>query len=111
MDEIVSCPKCHQPVTLTDYFCPGCGKKIRSRPLSTSLTSQIVLYLKTLLLPPFGLIWGYRYLRQSDTASKIVGLVTIIITAVETVWLVEATVAAVNTVQQQLNQQINSYGL
>jgi hypothetical protein len=111
MDEIISCPKCRQPITLIDYFCPNCGKKIRSRPLSTSFFSLLFLLLKTLLLPPFGLIWGYRYLRQSDTTSKLVGLVVIVVTIIETVWLVEVTITTFNTVQQQINQQINSYGL
>jgi hypothetical protein len=111
MDEIISCPSCHQPVKMTDYFCFNCGKKLKSRPLSTSLTSQIILYLKTLLLPPFGLIWGYRYLRQPNTQSKFVGLITIIITIIEIVWLTQTTMNIINTTNQQINQQIQLYGL
>jgi len=107
MDEIISCPSCHQPAKITDYFCSNCGKKLKSQPLSTSLPSQITLYLKTLLLPPFGLIWGYRYLRQSNTQSKFVGLFTIIITIIEIVWLTQITINIINTT----NQQIQLYGL
>lgn len=110
MDGIVSCPSCHQPIEPIDYFCPKCGKKLRSRPLSTSFSSQIVLYLKTLLLPPFGLIWGYRYLHQPDTSSKLIGLITIIITVVETVWLTQTTINIINTANQQINQQVQLYG-
>jgi hypothetical protein len=111
MDEIISCPTCHQPVRPTDYFCPNCGKNLRPAPLSTSLSGQISLYLKTLLLPPLGLVWGFRYLRQSDTKSKIVGLVTIIITTIEVIWLIQFTINTVNTFTEQLNQQTQLYGL
>jgi uncharacterized paraquat-inducible protein A len=110
MDEIVSCPSCHQPIELIDFFCPKCGKKLRSRPLSISLSSQIVLYLKTLLLPPFGLIWGYRYFRQPDTSSKLIGFITIIITVVEIVWLTQVTINMINIANRQINQQIQLYG-
>lgn len=111
MDETVLCPACHQPVKLADYFCSNCGKNLRPRPLSTSLSSQIPLYLKTLLLPPLGFIWGYRYLRQPDTRSKIVGLITIAITIIEIVFLIEFTVNLIDTVNRQIYQQTNLYGL
>lgn len=111
MNEIVSCPSCHQPVRLIDYFCPNCGKKLRPVPLSTSLSSQIFLYLKTLLLPPFGLFWGYKYLCQSDTKSKLIGLFTIIITLIETIWLIQSTMNIMDAVSQQISQQSQLYGL
>jgi hypothetical protein len=107
MEEILICPGCHQPVAPIDYFCPNCGKNLRPSPLSTSPASQILLYLKTIILPPFGFYWGYRYLRQSDTTSKIVGLITILITLVEIIWLTQTTIAAVNTVNQQVQIQLN----
>jgi hypothetical protein len=111
VDENTLCPTCHQPVRLTDYFCSNCGKNLRPRPLSTSFLSQIGLYLKTLLLPPLGIVWGIRYLRQPDTKSKIVGLITIVITIIEIVFLVIFTVNLVNTVSKQIYQQTNLYGL
>ena len=105
------CPRCHQTIQPTDYFCPNCGKKLHSPPLSTSISSQIVLYLKTLLLPPFGFIWGYRYLRQSDSKSKLIGLAVIIITIIETIWLIFFTINFTNTLNQQINQTYQLYGL
>lgn len=104
MDEINFCPNCRQPIQLTYVYCPNCGKKIHSDSLSTSLFSLFILILKTLLLPPFGLLWGYRYLRQSDNTSKIIGLIIIIITIIETVWLVQVTIVSINSVSQQINQ-------
>jgi len=58
-----------------------------------------------------GLIWGFRYLRQSDNKSKIIGLITILVTIIEIVWIIQSTVDLLNTVNQQVNQQINLYGL
>jgi hypothetical protein len=111
MDEDLSCSGCHQPVNQNDYFCHECGKKLRSPPLSTSISSQIWLYIKTLLLPPLGLIWGFRYLRQPDTKSKLIGWIAIIITIIETIWLIQTTVKVVNDTNQQINQQMRLYGL
>lgn len=79
--------------------------------MSTSLSAIIILLLKTLLLPPFGFWWGYRYLRQSDNVSKYVGLFTILITFVEIIWLVQSTISAVTMVNQQINQQLQLNGL
>lgn len=111
MAEITSCPACRQPVDSTDYFCRNCGKNIRPRPLSISIGSQLVLYFKTLLLPPLGFIWGFRYLRQSSIGSKLVGLFVIILTLAELIWLIQATVYAIDTVNRQLYQQMHLYGL
>ena len=111
MPEISFCPSCHQPIDQVAYFCPNCGKKIRSPPLSTSVTAQTFLYLKTLLLPPFGIIWGYHYLRQPDRTSKIIGYIVIIITIIETIWLTKITIDTVNSTTSLINSQIQQYGL
>jgi len=111
MNEILFCPNCHQPIEATNFFCSNCGKKIKNPPLSTSISSQIFLYLKTLILPPFGLIWGYRYFRQPDSKSKLIGIFTIIITIIETIWLIQSTMSMVDTLNSQIYQQYNLYGL
>ena len=111
MQDINICPSCHQPVIPNYYFCPNCGKNLRPRPLSTSTSTQVLLYLKSLLLPPLGIIWGIRYIRQSDVSSKLVGLFTILITIIEIVFLIQTTVYTVNTVNQQINRQSQLYGL
>ncbi len=111
MLETIFCPSCRQPVDTSVFFCPNCGKKIRSPPLSTSVTTQILLYIKTLLLPPFGIIWGYRYCRQSDRASKIIGYIVIVITIIETIWMTKVTVDIINSTTTQINSQVQLYGL
>ena len=111
MEGFVECFKCHQQVNANDYFCPFCGNKIRSPPPSTSISGIIVLLIKTVFLPPLGFIWGYRYLRQADNKSKIVGVVVIIITLAELIYGVVATVEIVDTANKQINQQFKLYGL
>lgn len=75
-----------------------------NNPPSTSRSSLIILFLKTLLLPPFGLFWGYKYIRQSSSLSKAIGLAIIIITLLETIWVIQSTLTAYQTITTQVNQ-------
>lgn len=106
MEEELRCPDCQTNVRSTDDFCFNCGKSLPSRPLSTSILSQISLYLKSLLLPPLGIIWGLRYLRQPDRASKIIGLATIILTIVILILAIQFTVDFINTLNNQITNQL-----
>jgi hypothetical protein len=72
-----TCPRCRIPVSQNYFFCPNCGKQLKSKPLSIGFGSQIGVYLVSFFLPPFGVLPGIRYLRQSDDKSKMVGLVAI----------------------------------
>ena len=108
---MITCPNCHQSIKSIDYFCANCGKKLRNKPLSTSLSTQVILYIKTLLLPPMGIIWGIRYLRQSDSVSKWVGFIAIVITIIEIIWITQSTISIINFTNQQVSQQMNLYGL
>lgn len=103
----LTCPTCHQIVEGTDYFCPNCGKNLKPAPPSTTLTSQMELYGKSLLLPPLGFLWGYKYLKQPGMKAKMVGLTTMIITVVVLVFIVVSTVKLINTVNEQVNSQLN----
>jgi hypothetical protein len=71
----------------------------------------IWLAIKVLILPPFGLYWGYQYLRQGDDKSKLIGWLTIGVTIAETIWLIWSTIGMMNTVNQQVNLQMQQYGL
>ena len=42
--------------------------------------TQAGIYVGSILLAPLGLVWGIRYLRQSDQKSKIIGIVAIVLT-------------------------------
>jgi len=100
----LTCRFCHEAISDDDYFCPHCGKKLKDKPVSTSIGKQIVVYLISLLLPPFGLPWAIRYLRQQDQKSKTIGYVVIALTVISiivNIWLAYAFI-------QQTSQQINT---
>lgn len=80
MEERRVCRSCQNPISETYFFCPYCGKKLKEPPLSTSIAKQIGIYLFAILCPPFGLIPGIKYLNQPDNRSKIIGLVTVLLT-------------------------------
>jgi len=104
------CPTCHVPLRPTDYFCYNCGANIHPSPPSTSASTQIVLYLKSALLPPLGIFSGLRYLRQSDSKSHYVGITAILITLASIVLAIVLTAKLFNEINRQVNEQMNAIG-
>lgn len=100
------CPKCHQATDLNDYFCRNCGQELHKPPPATSISAQLSLYLKSALLPPMGIIWGFSYLRQKSTASKIIGIVAIVITIFVLTYATMLTIKTINLVNLQVEQQL-----
>lgn len=109
MNDPLVCPSCHVEVRATDYFCYNCGKNLKPKPLSTSLTQQILIYLGSVLLPPLGLVWGIRYLRQKDETSKVAGIISIILTVVFLVLLIKFTNDTIKTINEQVNSQLQQF--
>lgn len=102
------CPMCHIQVRQTDYFCFNCGKNLHPKPLSTSIMTQITYYVGSVVLPPMGVIWGFKYLKESNPKAKIVGLICIALTIAILVIAVVATIRLINTVNNQVNSQIEN---
>ncbi len=99
----LTCPRCHTTVRSTDFYCYNCGKNLHPPPLQTDTGTLIILFLKTIVLPPLGILWGFKYLRQQDDRSKIVGIAAIVITIIEIILVVQSTVGILNGVSGQLN--------
>lgn len=114
MDEVhsetapVVCPFCHIQVRQTDYFCFNCGKNLHPKPLSTSVVTQIGYYLGSVLLPPIGIIWAVRYLREKSIRAKMIGIVCLVLTVSILILAVSVTVAFINTVNDQVNTQMQN---
>jgi hypothetical protein len=108
MENPLECPVCHLEVRPTDYFCFNCGKNLRPKPLSTSLNRQIIIYLESFFLPPYGLIIGVRYLKQNDNSSKIVGTVAIILTVLSILIFVKVTHDLIAVINTQVNNQLQN---
>jgi len=94
-------------VKQTDFFCYNCGKNLKEKPLSTALATQLMYYAGSVLLPPFGIIWGLRYLKQPDPVARRIGIINIALTVVSlivtTIWAVNL----INGINAQVNQQLN----
>jgi hypothetical protein len=107
------CTQCHAVIRPTDFFCYNCGKNLKAKPFSTSLTTEILYYIGSLVLPPLGYWWGIKYLRQSGAAAKRIGTVAIILTTISlivtSVWAVDYINKISATVNSQLNG-LNSMG-
>jgi hypothetical protein len=104
----LQCPKCHQQAPLHAYFCPNCGENLRPVPAKTDLSSQIGLYTKSVLLPPLGIVWGLRYLKNERWQSRLIGLTAIVITVVVIVVGVKLTIELINNINEQVNSQLQN---
>ncbi len=96
-----TCPYCKNPIPLSDIkFCPYCGKKLA---VGTSFGSRITVYLVSILLPPLGFWYTYKYLRLSDPEARKIGWIATVLTAlslIAAIWLGKATLDAVNQAAQ-----------
>lgn len=109
MEQLLICPKCQSSNEATDFFCRACGYKLKEKPLPTSFSKQLSIYLISFFLPPFGLIPAIKYLRQDDNKSKRVGIIAIIITlasVIISIWLLRN---FMNTFSKILGGQLGTY--
>lgn len=104
------CPFCNANISLSSFFCQNCGKKLRERPLSTSILRQIFIYLVSMLLPPYGIWYGIKYLKQNNNNAKAIGIVAIVLTLISLMFMVVTTMSLVNTVNQLLSGKMPQGG-
>ncbi len=76
------CPRCKAEISEAAYFCSNCGRKLKSTPEDTSTPKQILIYFVSFFLAPFGLGYAFKYLKQSDRKSKIIGTISLVLTFV-----------------------------
>lgn len=104
-----TCPQCHAQVRATDFFCFNCGKNLKPKPLSTSLETLFMYYLGAFVLPPMGIVWGIKYLKQESQVSKVHGIIFILLTIVEIIVLTVWTVNYANMINAQVGTQLNGF--
>jgi len=109
MDSQVTCPNCKWSVSSSDFFCPVCGKNLKEKLLSTSLTRQLLIYLLSVFLPPFGIWPAIKYLRQSDDKSKKIGLAAIFLTVISIVITIWLTAGFINSFSKGFSSQLNLF--
>lgn len=111
MDQSPSCSRCHSEVRSTDYYCFNCGNNLKPTPPGIDIVSQIILYSKSILLPPFGILWAMKYLKQSNNKSRVIGIAAIILTLISFIVTVKVFNDFMNNLNTQVNQQLNDvYG-
>jgi len=81
MPDII-CPVCHASVPDSAYFCPNCGRNLKPKPQSTGFGRQLFIYLVSFFLAPLGIFWAFKYLRQQDRKSKLIGAISILLPAI-----------------------------
>jgi uncharacterized OB-fold protein len=106
---ITKCEECGHEIPDEALVCPNCGKPQKNKPLSTSLSGQMKVYSVSLFLPPFGLWYVYKYLKQKNSKSKKIGIVALILTIISVIGTICLTIGVMNSVNQAMNT-MNVYG-
>lgn len=78
----IFCPSCHAVVPAAAKFCAQCGKKLKEQPPSTTVAKQILIYLVSFFLAPFGLGYAFKYIRQRDPKARAIGVVSVVLTII-----------------------------
>ncbi len=106
----VPCPSCHAAVSIESaVFCPYCGKRLF---LSTSIPEQIIIYLVSIFLPPFGFYYAWNYLRRTDEKMRAIGLIAAMLTifsVIAAIWLGKTMIDSVNQALQSSLGGIGAY--
>lgn len=84
------CSYCHQKLLPEYYFCPNCGAKINSTPLSTTAGTQAGIYAFSAILPMICFIFvtkwpGVKYLKSKEEKAHKIGIVACVILTVSTI--------------------------
>jgi uncharacterized OB-fold protein len=99
----IGCSSCNTRVMPSDNFCPNCGRPLRTTPPATCLSRQIVVYLISFFLAPFGLWYAWKYIKQGDEKSKMIGVIAIALTVAAVALTIWMTKGLVNSVDRSLH--------
>ena len=110
--ESITCPKCFATeIPLDAYFCPKCGAQLRTKSFSTSRLTQAGLYLGSLLLPPLGLWWAFKYYRIPDGKGKKIAIICSVLTIISLLIAFYLWQIFTAGITQQINSQMNNADL
>jgi hypothetical protein len=80
---------------------------LKTKAPSTSIGAQIKVYAVSALLPPFGLVYVWRYYKQSDRMSQRIAAIALVLTILMTAATVWITIDTLNAVDRMLNAALN----
>jgi hypothetical protein len=75
--------------------------------LNTTGAKQIVIYLVSFFLPPFGLWWGFKYLRGNNEKAKKIGIAAILLTIISLTLAFWISKNFVNRITQSINSEMD----
>jgi|PlaIllAssembly_1097288.scaffolds.fasta_scaffold275985_1 hypothetical protein len=105
----IPCPFCNQQIDPTAFFCPVCGKNVRVKPLSVTVGTQILVYLLSVLVPPFGLGLTFRYLRSPDPKAKKIGWISVVLTFIALIFVCWLTFYYTRKITDQVDREMQKY--
>lgn len=100
------CPQCGSITTPDDTFCSHCGVKL-NQIVTIGMGKQIWIYFVSLALPPFGLIWTWKYLRSGTPQQKRIAWIALILTVISIIVTVWVTVGFLQGISDQINSVSN----
>jgi hypothetical protein len=100
---LIKCKECEHEISDEALTCPNCGKPQKDKPLAVSISRQAIVYFVSLFLPPFGLWYIWKYLKQKDQKSKKIGYVALVLTIISVIVTIWFTFGLVNSISQSLN--------
>jgi hypothetical protein len=100
------CTFCHVTVRPTDFFCYNCGRNLHEPPKSVGIGTQILYYAGSILMPPMGIFWGIKYLREQNETARRVGLVCIALTVVSMLYFSYQMISVYNRVSGEVRTQM-----
>ncbi len=96
------CKYCNEPISPEMNFCSLCGKKIKDPPPPVTISAQIVAYAVSLLAPPFGLWYAYKYFKHGGEKEKQIAWTAVVLTIIATVVVAWSTKALIDVVNSEL---------
>lgn len=103
------CPQCHNLILPGSNFCQTCGLQLHAVTQAVSIGRQIYIYAISLLLPPIGIIWTFKYFRSHNSQPKKVAYIALALTIISIVVSTWLTMGFLNNVNQQVQQQLSPY--
>jgi len=106
-DQTIACPSGPHRRTICGIFLSQLRVALKTKPSSTSIRTEIKVYAVSALLPPFGLVYVWRYYKQSDRVSQRIAAIALVLTILVTAASVYVTIDAVDSFNRMLNAALN----
>jgi hypothetical protein len=91
------------------FFCPNCAKELKEKVPEITFAKQILIYVVSFFLAPWGLRWGLKYVRSSDTKVRTIGIISIILTIISIIFLITSLKTTIDMYGKMLNNLVPSY--